>query len=74
MDSEIWVGVVGSGASTTITINHGNATETAADVCEYSGILTSGFLDQSAAASNSSDGTYLKQAQHPPRANLTSFG
>ena len=58
MDSEIWVGVVGSGASTTITINHGNATETAADVCEYSGILTSGFLDQSAAASNSSDGTY----------------
>jgi hypothetical protein len=49
-DTEIWAGVVGSGASATITITlayYANAGGIA-DVCEYSGMLTSGFLDKTA--------------------------
>jgi hypothetical protein len=45
---EIWVGVVESGAESNMTFNlHGTANATA-DVCEYSGLLTSGFLDKTA--------------------------
>ena len=47
---EIWLGVVGSGASTTITINLSGAPGygAVADVCEYSGLLTSSYLDRTA--------------------------
>lgn len=58
---EIWVGVVSSGsASKDITVNISDATfrGVIADICEYSGLLTSGFLDKTAndhGISNSSD-------------------
>ena len=47
-DVEIWAGVVGSGASTSITIAISGVADNGAyaDVCEYSGVLTSNFLDQ----------------------------
>jgi hypothetical protein len=49
LDVEIWAGVVGSGASTNITITlSGSASNAVADVCEYSGLPTSGFLDKTA--------------------------
>ena len=53
MGGEIWFGVVGSGASTSITINlSGTANNGAvADICEYSGIATSNFLDKTATGS-----------------------
>lgn len=57
-DSEIWAGVVGSNPSTSITVNFtgiGNRGLAIADVCEYSGIQTSRFLDKtSGGASNQS--------------------
>jgi hypothetical protein len=62
-DAEIWAGVIGSSASQTITITLTGTylKASAADVCEYSGLLSSGFLDQNAtasgASSNSSTGT-----------------
>ena len=57
-DVEIWAGIVGSGANKDLTISltpnaNGGAI---ADVCEYSGLLTSGFLDKTAIAS----GTYTR--------------
>lgn len=58
MDSEIWVGIVGSNASTSVTISHATANQSAADICEYSGIATVGFLDKTATAYCSSEGTY----------------
>jgi len=47
---EIWLGVVGAGAATGITINlSGNAAYGGvADVCEYSGVAISGYLDKTA--------------------------
>ena len=46
---ELWLGVVGSGASTTITITlSATPSGSVADVCEWSGIATSGFLDKTA--------------------------
>ena len=59
LNSEIWVGIVGAGASTTITIalsdppNNGAV----ADVCEYSGLVTSAFLDKTATATGTSTAT-----------------
>ncbi len=49
-DGEIWLGLVGSSASTTITINLSGTPAYAAiaDVCEYSGIVSSSFLDVTA--------------------------
>jgi hypothetical protein len=51
-DTEIWIGIVGSGASKTITVTlSGSAAYGAvADVCEWSGIATSSFLDTTATA------------------------
>jgi len=50
--TEIWVGVVGASASASITVNMAAAAATSnlgiSDVCEYSGLLTSGFLDKTA--------------------------
>jgi len=48
MENSIWFGVVGDGASTSVTVNlSGSAISGAtANICEYSGILTSGFLDK----------------------------
>ena len=59
LDSEIWFGVVGSGASTSITVTlSGTAGNGAvADVCEYSGLATSDYLDKTASASGSSTST-----------------
>ena len=49
--TKIWAGVVGSGASISITITlSGSANSGVADICEYSGLKTSGFLDQTATA------------------------
>jgi len=48
---EIWAGVVGSGAGTTITITLSKSISNGiaiADVCEYSGLATSDFKDQTA--------------------------
>ena len=48
-DIEIWLGVVGSGASTSVTISFTNAYwDAIADICEYSGVATSGYLDKTA--------------------------
>jgi len=50
--TEIWYGVVGASAGVTVTANYVAAAATTnggiIDVCEYSGLLTSGFLDQTA--------------------------
>lgn len=52
--SEIWFGVVGAGAGTAITVNLTGAIDNAiANVCEYSGVRTVGYTDQT--ASNSAD-------------------
>ena len=49
MDSEIWVGIIGSDAATTITINYAASSAAAiADIAEYSGLATSSFLDKTA--------------------------
>ena len=50
MDIEIWAGVVGNGASTSISVTWTSAATGGAvvDVCEYSGLLTSNFLDKTA--------------------------
>ena len=48
---EIWAGVVGSGASKTITVTLSKSISNGiaiADVCEYSGLATSDFKDQNA--------------------------
>jgi hypothetical protein len=47
---EIWLGVVNSGASTSITVNLNNTASGGgvADICEYSGVATSNFLDLTA--------------------------
>src|SRR3989304_7152637 len=42
----IWIGIVGSGASTSATVSFNVAGWTIADICEYSGVQTSGALDQ----------------------------
>jgi hypothetical protein len=52
-EMEIWFGVVSAGASTSITVTlSGAATFGAtADVCEYSGVVTTNFLDKTASTS-----------------------
>jgi hypothetical protein len=58
VDSEIWAGIVSSGSSANITVNLNSAVqEGAVDLCEYSGLLTSNFLDRNATNSNQFDGT-----------------
>ncbi|HMK94070.1 MAG TPA: hypothetical protein VK536_01590, partial [Candidatus Limnocylindrales bacterium] len=55
-DAEIWIGIVGSGASTSISITEsggGTAPGIVADVCEYSGVATSSYLDQTQTAASS---------------------
>ena len=57
IDDEIWTGVVGSGASTSITITLSSLTSptyAVADISEYSGLLTTGLLDTTATNSGSS--------------------
>ena len=58
-DSEIWLGIVGSGASTSVTVNLSGSPSYggAADICEYSGVATSGSLDLTSTASGSSTST-----------------
>jgi hypothetical protein len=58
-NSEIWAGAVGSSASASITVNincasGANIYDAVADVCEWSGLETSGFLDQTATNSGHS--------------------
>ncbi len=55
-DIEIWAGIVGSGASTSVVISF-NGTGNGflyAVVCEYSGLVTSGILDKTATDYNAS--------------------
>jgi len=56
LNIEIWLGVVSSGASKniTITLNQAATYGAVADVCEYSGVATSNFLDKTATNSGSS--------------------
>ena len=58
-DSEIWLGTVNSGVSTSITITlSGSASSGAvADVCEYSGIAPSSYLDKTAGTTGSGTST-----------------
>jgi predicted esterase len=55
--SEIWLGVIGSGASKSITITLSGNSYSCADVCEYSGIATSNFLDKTATAKGTTTAT-----------------
>ncbi len=58
VDVEIWLGVVSASASTTVTINlSGSPNGAVADICEYSGIATSSYLDQTAVNTNSGTAT-----------------
>jgi len=44
---EIWLGVVGAGASKTVTVTHAaGSINSVVDIYEYSGIATTSFLDQ----------------------------
>ena len=47
-DVEIWLGTVGSGASTSVSITLSGAANggAVADICEYSGIAATSYLDQ----------------------------
>ena len=57
-DVEIWLGTVGSGASTSISISLSGAPAAAvADVCEYSGIAASSSLDKTAGTYGQSTST-----------------
>jgi hypothetical protein len=59
VDSEIWFGVVAAGASATITVtlsgSPGTTGGAVCDVCEYSGVVTSNYIDQT--ATNAGSGT-----------------
>lgn len=53
INQEIWVGVVGASPSASLTVNFsGTADAAVVDVCEYSGLLTVGFLDKTASAND----------------------
>jgi hypothetical protein len=59
---EIWVGVVSGSPSSTVTISlsgtpSGPYPSGKADICEYSGLLTSGFLDKTATNNGNSAST-----------------
>lgn len=57
--SEIWVGVVGASASDeiTVTVADANIDVGICDVCEYSGLATSDFLDKTATNNGGSSPT-----------------
>ena len=73
-DCEIWVGVVGSSAQTSITINLAVNADFGgiADVCEWSGLATSSFLDQVASNGNVSTGTTTPDTGQTPITNKAS--
>jgi len=54
LDVEIWAGVVGGGASTSVTVNLANTAVLGAvvDISEYQGLTTSGFLEASSSDSS----------------------
>ena len=53
LSTDIWVGVVSAGASPVITVTLSAAPEDGVvDICEWTGLLTVGFLDNSAVNSN----------------------
>lgn len=55
---EIWYGVVSTGASKTVTIALNTVTlQAVANIYEYSGLLTTGFLDKNATNSGHTDST-----------------
>jgi hypothetical protein len=58
-DAEIWYGVIGSGASTSVTITLSATANYGAvvDICEYSGLNTTTFLDKTATNGGSSTTT-----------------
>lgn len=60
LNVEIWFGVVGANPSTAISVNLSKAADEygcCANVCEYSGLLTTLYLDQTASASGHSTNT-----------------
>ena len=51
-DMEIWAGVIGSGASTSISVSYSHSSfGCVADVCEWAGLVTTNFLDKNATSS-----------------------
>jgi len=66
-DVEIWLGVITSGASTTQTVTlSGSLHNVVADICEYSGIVTSNFLDKTA--------THTAYSSNPDTGTTTTTG
>jgi hypothetical protein len=59
-DCEIWIGIVSASAGTSAVVAlSGNATDGAvANICEYSGVATSSYTDQTASASGQATGGY----------------
>ncbi len=59
---EVWVGVIGAGANASITVNlSGDVSDGAvANICEYSGLATVGFLDKTATAVEAGDSAIPK--------------
>lgn len=53
----IWIGIVGAGASDTATITFSGTCISVSDACEYSGIVTVGYLDKTASNSGSGNPT-----------------
>jgi hypothetical protein len=54
MRSEIWAGVAGAAGTSNVVVNFSAANSgSVVNVCEYNGLLTAGFLDQTAITSGS---------------------
>jgi len=68
--AQIFIGIVSASAGTTVTLtlSHSTTRSSTADICEYSGVATSGYLDQAStstgANSNLSTGTTSKTTQN----------
>jgi hypothetical protein len=56
VDSEVWIGIVGSSASTSITVTISSSTvnNVVANAVEWSGVATSSFFDKNSAAGQAS--------------------
>jgi len=60
LEAEVWVGVVGEKPSTSISVavTYSGSLSAVVDVCEYSGLPTSSFVDVSASANSGGASTY----------------
>jgi hypothetical protein len=71
MSVEIWLGVVGSGASKSVAVALSGEAElgAVADICEYSGVATSSFLDKTATNSGHNAATNTGTTDTTTQAN-----